>query len=668
MGANVSAATPKVVSRSQSDAGALPALTPPIRSGRMARLTQHGLRRTVGAPGLFATAYGNVGSSIYYALGLVASYALGLTPIVFILTGFIFYLTAATYAEATAMYPEAGGSSSFARHAFNEFWSFFAGWAQMLNYTITVAISAFFVPHYLGGLFWPALQHGPGDVFFGIGVVIVLSAINVVGVKEAAGLNIVLAITDLATQLLLVAVGIFLVFSPHVLVQNVHLGVAPTWKSFLIAIPIGMIAYTGIETISNMAEEARDETKTVPRAIKSVVIAVFAIYAALPMVALSALPVFKQANGQYATLLGTSEAQGGFSGDPVLGIVKHLNLGPLQAAGEIYVGLLAATILFIAANAGIIGVSRLVYSMGLHRQLPDRLARLHPRYSTPWIGILLFGGIACLTIIPGEAVFLGNIYAFGAMLSFSIAHLSVIRLRITQPEHERPYRGPGTLRVAGLELPLFALVGLFGTGLAFVTVTFLHLDVAVAGIVWLSLGIAVYIVYRRQQGLDLRTTSKIARPERPPDFEELAYRTALVPIFGKDISAAALGRAAKLIGENGVVYAVFVLPVPSQLALEAGLEEEEAQGRSVLEGARIQAHRAGLEIHTGLIRTRNPGAALVDEAKRVGADVVYWSVIHAPAGDQGIGPTAAYLLNKRPCRVIIETDNRPARQREGAPA
>ena len=634
----------------------------------MARLTQHGLRRTVGAPGLFATAYGNVGSSIYYALGLVASYALGLTPIVFILTGFIFYLTAATYAEATAMYPEAGGSSSFARHAFNEFWSFFAGWAQMLNYTITVAISAFFVPHYLGGLFWPALQHGPGDVLFGIGVVIVLSLINVVGVREAAGLNIVLAITDLATQLLLVAVGIFLVFSPDVLVQNVHLGVAPTWKSFLIAIPIGMIAYTGIETISNMAEEARDETKTVPLAIKSVVIAVFAIYAALPMVALSALPVFRQADGQYATLLGTSEAEGGFSGDPVLGIVKHLNLGPLQAAGEIYVGLLAATILFIAANAGIIGVSRLVYSMGLHRQLPDRLARLHPRYSTPWIGILLFGGIACLTIIPGEAVFLGNIYAFGAMLSFSVAHLSVIRLRVTDPERERPYRGPGTLRVAGLELPLFALVGLFGTGLAFVAVTFLHLDVALAGIAWLSLGIVVYVNYRKQQGLDLTTTSRIARPERPPDFEELAYRTALVPIFGEDISAGALTRAAKLIGEHGVVYAVFVLSVPSQLSLEAGLEEEEAQGRAVLESARIQARRVGVEIHSGLIRTRNPGAALVQEVERVGADVVYWSALHAPAGEQGIGPTAAYLLSKRPCRVIVETDNRPARPREGAPA
>jgi basic amino acid/polyamine antiporter, APA family len=631
----------------------------------MARLSEHGLRRVLGVSALSSTAYGNVGSSIYYALGLVASYALGLTPIVFLITGGIFYLTAATYAEATAMFPEAGGSSSFARHAFNEFWSFFAAWAQMLNYTITIAISAFFVPHYLGGLFWPALEHGPGDILFGIAVVVVLSVINVIGVKEAARLNIVLALTDFATQLLLVAGGILLVLSPSVLVHNVHLGVAPSWKDFLVAIPVGMIAYTGIETISNMAEEARDETKTIPRAIRFVVIAVFAIYAALPMVALSALPVTKQADGHYTTLLGTSEAQGGYAGDPVLGIVKHLHLGALQSAGEIYVGLLAATILFIAANAGIIGVSRLVYSMSLHRQVPDRIGQLHPRFGTPWIGILLFGGIACLTIIPGQATFLGNMYAFGAMLSFSIAHLSVIKLRIKDPDRERPYRGPGTITIAGRPLPAFALVGLLGTGLAFVTVTFLHLAVALAGVIWLALGITVYSVYRRRHGLDLRTTVRAPRHERPPDFEELEYRTALVPIFGEDVSAATLSAAAKLIGEDGVVYAIYVLPVPNQLSLEAGLEDEEAQGRSVLESARIQARRQGIKIHTALIRTRNPGAALVEEAERVGSDVIYWSTIHAPTGEQRIGPTAAYLLSKRPCRIIIETENRPPRPRAG---
>ncbi len=633
----------------------------------MARLTQHGLKRVLGTSALFSTAYGNVGSSIYYALGLVASYALGLTPIVFLITGVIFYLTAATYAEATAMYPEAGGSSSFARHAFNELWSFFAAWAQMLNYTITIAISAFFVPHYLGGLFWPALQHGPGDVVFGIGVVMLLSVVNVVGVKEAAGLNIVLAVTDLATQLLLVVVGMLLVLSPHVLVANVHLGVAPTWRNFLVAIPVGMIAYTGIETISNMAEEARDETKTIPKAIKAVVAAVFAIYAALPMVALSALPVTKGPNGEYTTLLGTDEAHGGFAGDPVLGIVKHLHLGALQSAGEIYVGILAATILFIAANAGIIGASRLVYSMGLHRQVPDRLSRLHPKFSTPWIGILLFGTVACITIIPGQAEFLGNMYAFGAMLSFTIAHLSVIVLRIKQPDVPRPYRGPGTLRVAGRELPLFAVLGIMGTGLAFVVVTILHIGVAIAGIMWLSLGMVVYVLYRKRLGLDLRTTTRAPQPSRPVDFAEFDYRTALVPIFGSDVSASALGAASKLIGEEGVVYAVFVLPVPSQLSLDEGLEEEEAQGRSALESARIKARRAGIKIHTGLIRTRNPGAALVEQAERVGADVIYWSTIHASLDEKKIGPTATYLLSKRPCRVIIETENATPPERVPTP-
>src|SRR3712207_1997058 len=193
----------------------------------MARRRLHGLQRVLGVNALFSTAYGNVGSSIYYALGLVASYALGLTPVVFLITGAFFFCTAATYAEATSMYPEAGGSSSFARRAFNELWSFFAAWAQMLNYTITVAISAFFVPHYIGGLFWEPLRHSPGDIVFGSVVVIVLALINVVGVKESAGLNIALAVTDFLTQVLLVAVGAFLVLSPETLVDNVDLGLTP---------------------------------------------------------------------------------------------------------------------------------------------------------------------------------------------------------------------------------------------------------------------------------------------------------------------------------------------------------------------------------------------------------------------------------------------------------
>src|SRR5437868_12657685 len=219
----------------------------------MARIDTHGLRRSVGLGALFATAYGNVGSSIYYALGLVAAFALGLTPVIFMLAGGLFALTAKTYAEGASMFPEAGGSSSFARHAFNEIASFFAGWALSLDYIITIAISAFFVPHYLGA-FWPALKHNPGDIIGGAVTVVVLAWLNIRGLKESAKLNIFLAVTDLVTQVLLIVLGAFLVFHPGTLISQVHLGAAPTTRELLFALSISMVAYTGIETVSNMAE------------------------------------------------------------------------------------------------------------------------------------------------------------------------------------------------------------------------------------------------------------------------------------------------------------------------------------------------------------------------------------------------------------------------------
>ncbi len=264
---------------------------------------------------------------------------------------------------------------------------------------------------------------------------------------------------------------------------------APTWKDFLLAIPIGMIAYTGIETISNMAEEAKDEIRTIPAAIKRVAIAVFAIYFTLPAVALVALPVTQQPDGTYSTLLGLPEEEGGYAGDPIAGLVASLDLGAFQTPAEIYVGILAATILFLATNAGLIGVSRLVYSMGIHRQLPDQLRRLHPKYRTPWIGILVFGVVAILITLPGQATFLGNLYAFGAMLSFTIAHLALIRLRIAKPDVERPYRPPGNMNWRGRDIPVFAVIGGLGTAAAFVVTVALHPDVAVTGVGWLALGV-----------------------------------------------------------------------------------------------------------------------------------------------------------------------------------
>ncbi len=620
----------------------------------------------LGVNALSATAYGNVGSSIYYALGLVASFALGLTPVVFVITGFIFYLTASTYAEATAMYPEAGGSSSFARHAFNEFWSFVAAWGQMLNYIITIAISAFFVPHYLGSIIGvEALRHAPGDIFFGIGVVILLSLVNVIGVKESAGVNVALAVIDFATQLLLVMVGLFLVFDPGTLVDNIDFGVAPSWKDFFLAIPIGMIAYTGIETISNMAEEAKDETKTIPAAINRVVIAVFAIYALLPMVALSALPVTQNADGEYVTKLGLSEEEGGFAGDPVLGVVKEMDLGFLQAPGEIYVGLLAATILFIATNAGIIGVSRLVYSMGLHRQVPDRLRQLHPKFGTPWVGILLFGAVACLAMIPGKADFLGNIYAFGAMLSFTIAHAAVVRLRLTQPDKERPFRGPGIITVAGRKLPLFAVLGGLGTGLAFLVVTLLHLDVAAAGIGWLLLGCIVYPVYRRRHGLDLTTTTKVAIPQPVVDHEA-EYESVLVALEAKSFSPGAIATAARVAARRRRgIHVLVTITVPASSPLNADLPEQELAAQAVIEQAKLVG---GRRVTGRWIKVRAGGAGrqIINAAQQMRAQAIVMPLPARGSGGSVFGKTIETVLAERPTRVILQTDPETAAKRRPA--
>jgi APA family basic amino acid/polyamine antiporter len=471
----------------------------------MARLSEHGLRRSVGVPGLFATAYGNVGSSIYYALGLVAAHALGLTPLVFLFAGGLFALIAKTYAEGAAMFPEAGGSSSFARHAFNEVVSFFAGWALSLDYILTIAISAFFVPHYLSA--FPGLgvlNHNPGDIIGGLITVVLLAGLNIRGLGESAKLNLVLAITDLSTQVLLVIVGSVLVLNPSLLIHQVNLGTAPTWHELIFALSLAMLAYTGIETVSNMAEEARDPGREVPKAINLVVLAVLGVYLGISFVALSALPVEAVHGhpGQFQTLLGV-EGNGGFQNDPVLGIVSRLGLhGTVLHLATWYVGLLAATILFIATNAGMIGISRLSWSLAEHRQLPSVFSRLHARYRTPWFTIVFFSGLAGVLILYGNTNVLGNLYSFGAMLSFTTAAIAVVALRIKDPDRERPYRMPWNVRLRGSSIPMTAVIGGVGTSLTWVAVIVYHSEARIVGIPWMILGMAGYLLYRRRQGLD----------------------------------------------------------------------------------------------------------------------------------------------------------------------
>ena len=607
---------------------------------------EESLRRVHGVGALFSAAYGNVGSSIYYALGVVASFALGLTPVTFMIAGVIFAFTAATYIEATVMYPEAGGSASFARHAFNEVVSFIAGWGQMLNYIITAAISAFFVPHYLA-VFWPALHHGPGDVIAGIVLLALLAALNVKGTQESSRVNLVLAIGDLCTQILLVAIGIALVLSPSTLIDNVHLGVAPSWGNAALGIAVGMIAYTGIETISNMAEEARDAKRTVPRGTELVVVAVLGLYILLPIIALSAMPVTQNAAGHYSTELGTT-----FAGDPVLGIVENLGLGSgLTHALRIYVGILAAVILLIATNAALIGVSRLTFSMGHYRQLPGRLRRVHPRFNTPYIAIIVFSGVAALTMLPGKTDFLATLYSFGAMLSFTVAHVSVLRLRQRYPDVKRGWKPPWNFRFRGVELPLTAVLGGLGTFSAWIVVMALNLRTLVVGAAWMLLGLAIYYFYRNRCDLPLAKTVKVVTPE-PLGVEEVEYQSVLVAFEEEPFSEEAVATAARLAGRRRRgIHVLAIVNVPIHLPLDAPLEEQESQAQSKIEQAKLIG---GMRVTGSMQRVRpgQAGQAIVEEARAIKAAVIVMPLRYRN-GTPLYGKTLQHVLAERPTRVIV---------------
>jgi APA family basic amino acid/polyamine antiporter len=319
------------------------------------------------------------------------------------------------------------------------------------------------------------------------------------------------------------------------------------------------------------------------------------------------------------------------------------------------VGVLAATILVIATNAGLIGISRLSWSLAKHRQLPAIFASVHRRYRTPWFTIAFFSVLAALLLIPGQTDFLGNLYSFGAMLSFTTAHVAIVALRYKQPDAKRPYRVPWNVRFRGGELPLAAVFGAIGTFAAWVSVVVLHTEARTVGIGWMVAGMAGYFWYRRSHGLDPKTEYKMDGGKAPEGFAELAYASALVPIFGDDVSAGALRRAAKLVGEEAIVDAVYVIEVPPQLSLEAGMESEERHAAALLDAARIRARESKLKVRTSVIRTRNPGAALVDEARARGSEIVYFDMAHAPAEERVFGPITSALLRARPCRIVIET-------------
>ncbi len=672
------------------------------------------LHKILGVSALFSTAYGNVGSSIYYALGVVALYAMGATPLVFLITGVLFMMTAWTYSEATAAMPEAGGASSFARRAFNEMVSFSIGWGQMLVYTATIAISALFVPRYLA-VFWPILREWPYDAIGGVVTTVLLVIINVVGIKEAARLNIVLALLDLATQLLILVIALALLLAPRVLIEQVTWGVAPTLSQFLYGLAMGTVAYTGIETVSNMAEEATEPGRDVPRSINLVIVVVLVVYIGMPLAGLSVMQVgynevpvdvatgltvpvevvpgnpedtwvladdpgqrayptveplgditvipaqeptgdVLEVGGRQVTRLYGSPLGSNYLEDPVLGVVRFLpdSVGWLRAILIPWVGILAATILVIATNAGIIGVSRLTYSLGSHRQLPPMLGRIHPKRLTPYMSIIVFGGVACLLILPGRTELLAEIYIFGSMISFTAAHASVVVLRVREPDLERPWRPPLNVPWRGTSLPLTAIVGGLCTFAVWLVIVASQQTSRIIGFAWMGFGLLMYVIYRRAKGYSLTRT--VPRASMPSTMQaDIDYNEILVPIVGSRITDEMMVLACQLATEKrSSIDGLYVIEVPLNLPLDARLVEEREKAGRVLAAAGFIAEQFKVKFTPIVITSRQAGRSIVEEAAaRCSEVVILGSVKKRRIADRVFGRTVDYVLQHAPCEVIV---------------
>jgi APA family basic amino acid/polyamine antiporter len=626
------------------------------------------VRRSIGSPRIFAIVYTSLASAIYFSLGVIAGHALGLTPLVFILSALFFALTATSYAEGAALHPERSGSTVFARYAFNELVSFIAGWAILLDYIILIAVTAYSATQYLR-VFSDPLGHRVESLVLALAFIALVVLSNIRGFDWRRLRRIgVLVLADLTLQVFVVVLGLVLFFNPGTLLNPIHLGSAPTWSNFVFALTIAAISFTSLESASGLAGEVRLSRAGLKRMVASGTATVVVVYAGIALVAVTALPVHA----------GHTELAGRYVNDPMVGVVAHMRPHWLAETLRYLVGALGALTLVAAANSAMLGLSRLAYSLSTNRQIPTALGRLHPQRSTPYVLIIIAGVIAAGLAASEDLDLLIGIYAFGAMLAFTIAHVSVARLRYVEPDRERPYRVPLSVRVRGGELPLPAVFGALVSAAAWIAVLVVHEPARYVGLGWMAVGITLYVLYRRADETSLvrRVTvpAQVLRAEQTSDRE---YGSILVPLFGTDLDDDIVQTAARLVSSEptdeaaidmATIEALWVFVIPMALPLDASLPDAQVKhARQVLARAKaVGEEYAGVQVATAIVRTRRAGYAIVDEAKRRGVEAIVLgaeepSLIRGGArfGGRGgrlesyVGDVTKYVVNKAPCRVIV---------------
>ena len=609
-----------------------------------------GLQRVLDAPALFSVAYGEIASSIYVALGIIALHALGLTPEVLAVVGALFLVVALSYAEGTTAIPETGGAATFVRRAFNDLAGFLTGWALFLDYLIVIALSALFLPHYLGAaLQWGSLEHNPWDVVVGVGVVFGVAAIRLVRRSAFYRYGIFVAVLDLLTQVLLVVLGFAFLVSGDALTQGVSIGTHPTWHQIAFALPLAMLAYTGLETVSNLAEETREPGRALPRSLFSGIGLVVLIYVAIACVALSAFP----ATG------GTTDLGTVWLRSPLMGIVDALR-GPLPdalaTALRVYVGLTGAVILLVAVTTSISGFTRLAHSLGEHGQLPRAFGRLNRRTLVSPQAIVAAALISTALMIGtsfvhDDVAFLASLFSFGVLAAFTAAQLAVIKLRFSEPELPRPYRAPWNVRLRGVEVPVPAIVGSVATFAIWIVAMATHPGARYGGPAWLVAGAVVYWLVRKGRGEGLLQHVQ-APAESLPESE---FTSILVPMKLGPIGEEMIATAVKLARDRGAhVEALYVIRVPLDQSIEAELDDQEEAAAASLAEARLLGADNGVDVQVETVRARSIGDAIVGEASRRGSDlIVVGSAPRWRRQSRFFSPTVEYVLRKAPCEVLV---------------
>jgi basic amino acid/polyamine antiporter, APA family len=618
------------------------------------------LERVLDAPVLFSIAYGEIASSIYFALGIIALHALGLTPLVLLVVGGLFFLVALSYAEGTASVRETGGAATLVRVAYNDLAGFVTGWALFLDYLIVIALSALFVPHYVAGAFFTQI-HRPWDVVVGCGVIAGIAVVRLVHRTRMHKWALIVAIVDFATQLLLVCLGFALLFSPGALSKGTSLGHSPSWHSIAFALPLAMLAYTGLETIANLAEETRRPGRTLPRSLFSSIGLVVVLYVAIAVVGLSAFPP------EHGTELGSSWLR-----SPLVGVVTQLREHLPDAIGmplQVFVGLSGALILVTAATTSISGFGRLAYSLGEHGQLPRKFGWLSPRslvspqsiLAAAFISIALLAGTAVLT---HPVFFLASLFSFGVLLAFTATQVAVIKLRFTEPGRRRPYRVP--LNVGRLPIP--SVIGAVLTFAIWIDALATHKGARYGGPAWLAVGLVLYVVVRKSRGEGL--LERVVSADEHRDLAQAEFNRILVPMKLGEIGEEMVATAVKLAQErNASVEALHVIRVPLEHPLEAELWDEEERADASLAEAKLLGSDHGVEVHGHTVRARSIGQAIVSEAERLDVDlIVLGSSPRWRRQSRFFSPTVDYVLKKAPSEVLIVAFPQGVLEPEPAPA